>query len=369
MKVLYLINFAGKGGTEKYVYNLIHDFHGKVTECYLAYNIEGQLCDKAKELAVPIFHIKMRSPFDIFAAAKLAGYCKQNKIDIIHTQFPRENYIAILSKLFNPGIRVFNTSHIIMHTGRLWKVANKVFTRFNDRIISVCNYGKEVLLSNGVCDDKIEVIFNGVPNTERSFESSVRTELGIGDDTFVISTLARYTPEKGMPHLVEIAKELSSISDKKFVFIIAGDGDMYDEVKQKISEESMEDKVIQLGYRTDAPNILAGSDLFINTSSSEALSFAIIEALGYGLPVVATNVGGTGDIINDSTDCGILFEYGDARGGAEAINVIMEDQSLKERFSRGAKRSAQEIFDLEKLQSKLIERYKESMNYGGINHD
>ncbi len=361
MKILYLMNFAGKGGTEKYVYNLMHDYHGKTTECFLAYNIEGLLCERAKELSVPVVRIKMRSPFDIFAAIRVAFYCKKNKIDIIHTQFPRENYVAILSKIFNPNIKVFNTNHIIIHTGKIWNITNRIFTRFNEKIIAVCNYGKEVLISNGVPKDKIEVIFNGVPSTNGDTISTIRNDLGISKDTFVISTLTRYTSEKGVPLLVDIAKELSKITDRDFVFLVAGDGDMFEEIKHKINDEALYNKVVQLGYRNDAPNILAGSDLFINTSESEALSFAIIEALGYGLPIVATNVGGTGDIVNNKTDCGLLFEYGDAKGGAKAIKSIMDDTTLKQIYSTGASRSAKEYFDIEKLQSKLINMYKNSL--------
>ena len=90
MNILYLINFAGKAGTEKYVENLIEAYNGEKAKCFFAYSIHGPLADKMKEKGIPSFQFKMSSPFDIFAAKKLAKYCRENKIDVICPQYPRE---------------------------------------------------------------------------------------------------------------------------------------------------------------------------------------------------------------------------------------------------------------------------------------
>ena len=117
MKILYLLNYAGKGGTEKYVRDLVTEYHGKRAECFFAYDEEGLLLEQLKTIGVKCVKLPMKSVFDIAAAKNLANLCKENGIDIIHTQFPRENYIAVLSKLFNKKIKVFNTSHLIMKQG------------------------------------------------------------------------------------------------------------------------------------------------------------------------------------------------------------------------------------------------------------
>ncbi|MBE6570754.1 MAG: glycosyltransferase [Ruminococcaceae bacterium] len=361
MKILYLINFAGKGGTEKYVRDLVNAYHGKLAECFFAYNVGGPLVDFMNEKGVKSVQISMKSPYDISAAKKIASFCRDNAIDIIHTQFPRENYIAVLSKLFYKKVKLFNTSHLIINQGAVWKIINKLLSRHDEKVFSVCNFGKETLINNGVCASKIEVVFNGIPICDPYRSDKVRHEFGISDDTFVVSALTRYTSEKGLHFLVETISKLRGMTERKFVFLVAGDGEMFDEITQKIKDLGLSDVIIQLGYRNDAPDILACSDLFVNLSSTEALSFAILEALGQGVPVVATDVGGTRDIINPNNICGSLVEYSDAAAGANEILRYIEDAELCKSCSAAALENVRKNFDINIMLDTVYDRYKKSL--------
>lgn len=360
MRVLYLINHAGKAGTEKYVYNLVKAYQDKKAECFFAYNEPGLLLEQMKELGIPTWQVTMRSPFDMGAAKAIARFCEENRIDIIHTQYPRENYVAVLSKRFRPRTKVIYTCHLTLKTGFRWRMTNRLITKHDDAIISVCNNGKELMIGNGVPAEKIRVIFNGLWPEEavRKPVSTIREELGIGEDTFVAVTLARYHMAKGLPYLVDsVAKVDPSIP---FVCLIAGDGELFDEVKAQIQEKGLEKRVLQLGFRKDADNLLAGSDVFINSAKCyEALSFAILEALGAGLPVIATNVGGNGDIVNPENDCGILVEYGDADEMARAIETLAKDADLCKRFSENGQKAIQNVFNLEVILDKIYAVYEE----------
>lgn len=349
MRILYLINHAGKAGTEKYIYNLVKRFGTTDTECFFAYNEPGQLSEQMAELGVPSFQFEMKNPFDLKAAKKLAEICKENNIDIIHSHYPRENYIAVLSRLFYPKAKALYTCHLTLKTNFAWWITNKIITPHNAKIIAVCNNAKELLVENGVNPKKIDVIFNGIPYDEEPKKpSTIREEFGIDDDTFVISILARYHMSKGLDFLVNSIAELDKIIKKKYVMLIAGDGEYYEDIKKQINELGLQDKILQLGYRTDTENILYGSDAYVNSSKCyEALSFAILEAMSKYLPIVATNAGGNGDIVNDKTDCGFLVEYGDTKGFAEALNKLAEDTELREKFASNAKKATKDIFNLE----------------------
>jgi glycosyltransferase involved in cell wall biosynthesis len=360
MKILYLLNYAGKGGTEKYVRDLVNEYHKKA-DCFFAYNEDGQLRRQLEEIGVPCFKIPMKSAFDISSARKIAKLCRENDIDIIHTQFPRENIIAILSKLFNKKIKVFNTNHLIMKQGFVWKVINKIFSPLNYKVFAVCNCGKETLIENKVKKEKIEVVFNGIKLPEADFSGNLRDELGISSEVFVISSLTRYSAEKGLHFLVDVIKELDNRNVDKFAFLIAGDGPMFDEISNKIDELGIRDKVYQLGYRTDTANVLASSNLFVNLSSTEALSFAIIEALSHELPVVATDVGGTCDIINPETMCGSLVSYGDVSGCADEIMKYISDNEKYEKASKNALECVKAYFDIENVFETVYNRYIESL--------
>jgi len=357
MKILYLINYAGNAGTEKYVYNLIKTYESADTKCYLGYGIDGKLSEDVKALGIPTFQFEMRHPFDKKAAKALANFCRENNIDVIHAQYPRENYIAILSQKYYSGTKVVYTCHLTLKTNFLWKITNKIMTKHNHKIISVCNNGKDLMIGNGVKEDKIEVIYNGIkPHTRTGAKEGLRKELGIDEDTFVMTTLARYHIAKGLDYLTNSIEKLTKLTDKKFALLILGEGELWDEITALIHSKGLEDKILQLGYRTDAGEILKISDLYINSAKCyEALSFAILEAMDASLPVIATNVGGNGDILSPENDCGILVEYGDCDAMANAINTMMSDEELRKRYSENAIKAVDTVFNLDKL---LDDTYK-----------
>lgn len=359
LKVLYLINHAGKAGTEKYVYNLVKTFEGKGTECHFAYSEPGLLSEQMESMNIPSFRVNMKHPFDLRAAKVIGDYCRNNNIDVIHTQYPRENYVALLSRRFYSGTRVVYTCHLTLKTSFLWKITNKIMTKHNHKIISVCNNGKELLIGNGVPEEKIDVVFNGIrPTGEIVKNTQKRAELGIDGDTFVITTLSRYHMAKGLDYFTNSVYELKKIAKKKFVVLFLGDGELFDEIKAQIASLGLENEIKQLGFRDDAADILSMSDLYVNSAKCyEALSFAILEALDNALPVVATRVGGNGDIINSETDCGMLVEYGDTKGMARAINTMMEDGEAYKRFSENAKRVVEERFNLDVLLEETYKKY------------
>ena len=230
-------------------------------------------------------------------------------------------------------------------------------TKKNHKIISVCNNGKDLMIGNGVKKDKIEVIYNGIkPHIRTAAKEGLRKELGIDEDTFVMTTLARYHMAKGLDYLTNSIEKLTKLTDKKFALLILGEGEIWDEITALIRSKGLGDKILQLGYRTDAGEILKISDLYINSAKCyEALSFAILEAMDASLPIIATNVGGNGDILSPENDCGILVEYGDCDAMANAINSIMSDEELRKKYSENAIKAVDTVFNLDKL---LDDTYK-----------
>lgn len=304
----------------------------------------------------------MRNPFDIKAAWKLNRLCKRLGIELIHTQFLRENYIAILSRIFNPKVKVMYTNHFVIPNNCMQRIFNKVLTPFEANIIAVCNKGKEMLIANGNKASIINVIFNGVDTNywKQPETSTMREEFGIGEDEFVMLCASRFAHDKGHKYLINSLVELKKITDNKFKCVLAGDGPLLDEIKEQTSKLGLNENVIFTGFRKDMKNLFNGSDIYINSSSHEALSFLIIEALASGLPVIATNMGGNADIVNAQTNCGIMVEYNEPVEMANAIKKLKEDKTLRQNFSSNALKSAKEIFNLDKVIDKTYNLYVNS---------
>lgn len=359
MKILYLINYAGSGGSERYVELLARYYHGSKAQCGLCYNVDGPLVEKMKELDIPVYQLPMKSIADISAAKQLAKIVKDGEYDVIHAQYPRENYIAILSKMFGCKARIVFTSHLISEQPPVWRLLNRLFTPHDHAVLTVCTYGKEVLERGGVAKDKIRIVFNGVdaPAAPRR-DRAVLREFGIGDEEKVITILTRFSEEKGVPFLLRSIARLKEQTAVPFRLLLVGTGPDFDRDKALIPELGIEDKVVLTGFRTDTARLLAASDIYLNSSSSEAMSFAILEAMAAGLPLVLTHVGGNPELVNTGEICGLLAPYGDENAYAEAIARLLEDNALRASFAAASRAKATGEFDLYTLLDKLFEIYK-----------
>lgn len=352
LKVLQLMYNWGKGGYESYAVNLVEKLHNKECKFYIAYSEQLPMPETVESLGIETFHIPMRSPYDLSAAKKVAKLCNELSIDAVHTHFIRERYIAAFSRLMGNRARLIYTSHVVVPKKALLKLTNRLVSCLEYKIIAVCHAGREQMLQEGLNSKRIKVIHNGVDTAYWGdmTASTIREELGIGVDEFVITTTGRFNVEKGHMFLVESVKQLKLIagnSARKFRFLLVGDGDLLDSCKMLAGSLGVSEDIIFAGYRTDIKNILHGSNLYVSPSKTEALSMSIIEALASGLPVVATDVGGTSEIINEENGCGILVKYGDSRGMARSILDIMQDSRLYDRLKENALRTSREKFNLD----------------------
>lgn len=360
MNILYLLNYAGHGGTEQYVRILAEAMKETGDSPMLAYNMEGKLSQDFSAEGVPVHRLVMKHPLDLAAAWRLAKLCRREQVEVIHTQFLRENYIAVLSRLFNPGVQVVYTNHVMLRNNLPLKVLNRLITPFNHRVIAVCKLGKEILVENKVPAKRITVIHNGVDQQawEAAAPSTLRQELGIDEDTFVITCLSRFDEFKGNRLLIEaIAAFKRRAKRSKVLFVLANEGPLWEEMQALAKELGVADAIRFIGFRKDVKNVLAGSDLYVNPSEWEALSFAILEAISASLPVVSTNTGGTPDIINEETGCGILVPYGDPDRLADAMVSAMSDKELYNRMKLKAKETARSRFGLTRMVRRTYETY------------
>ena len=359
MNVLYLLNHAGKAGTERYVQTLIEKLNHTKINAFFAYNEDGLLRETLEAQNITTFRINMKNPFDLTAAIKLSRICKENSIDIIHTHYLRENYIALLSRLFNPKVKVVYTNHFILENSGAVRFFNGIMTKLQFRIIAVCNKGKEMLVKNGNNGAIIKVIFNAVdPESWKKIESStLRHELNLKDDTFIILCAARFAHDKGHSYLVETMEVLKRITSIPFKCVLAGDGPLLDQTKNQVKDLGLESDIIFIGFRPDIKNLFNGSNLYFNSSEHEALSFLIVEALASGLPVIATDMGGNRDIINDETNCGILVEYNNPVRTSEEIKKLMENKDLLNKLSENALSTVKSRFNINKAALQTYEVY------------
>ena len=365
MKVLYLLNFAGKGGTERYVETLVRYLNGTHIEAFFAYNQDGPLVEKLQSLGVPCRRVEMRRRFDFRAARELASLCREWDIDLVHCQFLREHYTALLAKQYNAHIRVVYTHHVLQSNNAVPRLTNRLLDRRQDMMLAVCTKGREQLIANGWSGDRVRVIFNAVDAAAWAgdpAESTLRSEIGVDKDRFVMLYAARFAEGKGHAPLIDAVALLKERAALPFTLALAGDGPLLEPVKQQVKDLGLEDRIAFLGFRQDMKNLYKGADLCVCPSQQEALSFFLIEAMASGLPVVATDVGGNSDIVNDDAGDGLLVPYGDPDAMAEAIRRMMEDKPFREQCRENALRAIQEKFEIHGWMDKTLDAYRAALS-------
>jgi glycosyltransferase involved in cell wall biosynthesis len=373
IKVLHLINYLGTGGTEKYIYSLAAKLHNRLCRFYIAYSVEGNGRMPFEKSGVDLLKLEMKSPFDIGAARKLKKFCSHHSIDVIHTHFLRENYIAILSKIIGNRVKIINTRHMLLESSKAVIAANRFFTQYNDKIIAVSAKVKEQLLKEGIRPDKVKLIYNGIDPEQWNTHTplSFRREAGIAEDEIVIASVARFSPEKGHEFLLDGIRTFkdmlnsiptkdtitSDLKNTRFRFVLVGDGELHGQIVKKAKALGLHDDILFTGYRQNIKDILKSSDIFISHSSSEAFGISILEAMASGLPVIATDSGGTAEIVNDRLKSGILIDYGDKEAMAVSIILLLQNRELMNEYIENGYKIIREHFNLDKTSEETYNLY------------
>ena len=345
---MYLLNYVGDGGTEKYVLSLISAL--KPNQCLFVYSTPGPFLEKFKQLNIKTYQVGMNHPFDLKAASEIKKIAQKEKVDIIHTQFLRENYIALFSKFLGAQVKVIWTYHVDVEISLLLKMCNTLLTRFNHSIICVSSFMKEQLSIKGVSEKKIEVIYNGIADPYIKHSNTNHA-------TKQIAVIGRISEEKGHGFLIKGLVKLGQIApDLDWHCNILGTGPLTESIQRQVHEEKLTERISFKGYRDNIIEEYFENDLIVIPSQNESLSYVAIEALALKKPVVATNTGGLPEVIKHNVT-GKLVDYGDVTTLAEALRQMLEDQNLTAHYTEQGRIYFEENFLLDAMLKKTFRLY------------
>lgn len=240
--------------------------------------------------------------------------------------------------------------------GGTWKI--NFLKEHVDMFIVPTQEIKRELLQAGFSKEKIELIPNGVdierfsPVT-KSVKKMLREELKLPDGNIVIYT-GRLESGKGLEILLNSWREVSNQFPKAYLVII-GEGSLIHELMQ-MNRSSAGGQVYFLGKTDGISRYVQAADIFVLPSLAEGLSNALLEAMSCGLAVVATNIGGTREIIIDN-DNGLLVEPGNALELSKKISSLLPDESEIERLGRKARKTIEDNYRIELVAQRYVEIY------------
>lgn len=317
------------------------------------------------------------------AMIKLARYLQRNRIDIFHTHLFEPSVIGLqAAMLARVPHRVMTRHYSDYHTriDKRWHVRlDQMCTRLSHRVIAVSQHTADHMIEvEGAPPEKIRTILNGIDfaRVRVSGEGAaerVRREVG-AEDAYLLLIAARLHPEKGYEHLFDALPEIGRRAGRRVLLLVAGRGTYEEEYRARVRELGCDGMVRFLGFRQDAPDLMAAADLFVLPSVAEAFGLVLAEALYLGTPVVATRVGGIPEIVDDGVD-GVLVPPGDSRALADAVIALLNDPERR-RAMAGAGREkvigrfqfAEMVRAYERVYEELTVRTGDRRLAAGIGH-
>lgn len=233
--------------------------------------------------------------------------------------------------------------------------------RWCDAVICNSRAGAERLAASGISRDKLFVIGNALlPDAFAVAPPALPRRPGVLRVGMVARMNAVYKNHSGFLRIAaRIHKQLPDVE-----FLLAGDGPLRPEFEREAQTLGLGNHVIFLGDRRDIPAVLASMDVAVLTSDSEGLSNVILEAMATGLPVVAYNVGGNGELVNEER--GALIPAGDESGFAAAVQRLLELPALREQQGANARRFTEETFGLDRVRNHYEELYATLLEKKGL---
>lgn len=251
----------------------------------------------------------LRNLKNLFISIKeIRKIVKKHQINIIHSHKMELIGGNIVGKLL--GIATLQTVHELPRRPLIaYKFIGYLNHLFNDKIIVLCDRSK-IMFHWGIWrSNKMQKIYNGI-DFPSSFENSaasqtaLREELGLSPEDKIIITVARLNPMKGIEYLVKAAGLLKN-EMKNVKFVIVGDvafdteRGYKDELLRLVKDCGLEETIHFLGLRRDVAQLLQQADMFVLPSVYDIFPTVILEAMCAGLPIVATDVGGVPEMVNE----------------------------------------------------------------------
>jgi glycosyltransferase involved in cell wall biosynthesis len=272
--------------------------------------------------------------------------------DIVHAHSGRAQNIAYWETV-GSNVRRVATRHVAFPPKYRWLHRLK-YTRTCHGIIAVSGAVRQTLIDAGVPARKIETIYTGIeipgPVTRD------RSRWGLSDNDFVIGHMGAFTAEKGQDVAMQAAILLRDILPAARM-VLAGEGPELQKLAQDVP-----DNVLLPGFVSDRAAFFAALDVFIMPSRSEAWGLAALEAMAHGVPVIASNIGGLPEILEDGNG-GWLVAPGDPAALARAITYAAADPD-RLRHQAGKARDRARLFSIERMVEQTEAFYQRLLRRG-----
>lgn len=290
--------------------------------------------------------------------------CKKYNIEILDCQSSRAHFIGLLTKIFKPNLK------LIVHRRVDNIPSQNPFTKWKylhagvDQFIAISCAIADIIEKYGVIREKIEVVRSAV-SAEKYLKINKTLErerlfnfLRLDKDTVLLGNASAFTLQKGHGMLLNALATLAKKPTKKWHCVLAGDGELFEEIRDLSKKLNLDSQVTFLGFIEAVPEFLTGLDILVMPSQNEGLGTVILDAIHAGACVCATSVGGIPEIIiHEKTGLLVKNKY-DAQDFCDQMRRLIESEQLRENLVAQAKLYVLQNFSIEKMIEGNLLSYK-----------
>lgn len=320
----------------------------------------GPLADDLTAADIPVTIIGKRWKLDPLAYWQLRKYVERLKPDLIHTwMFAANAYGFAAARAVGVKNVVIGQRCVDPWKSRLQLTVDRALAQRCRAVVVNSEGVRDFYAQHGTPAEQIRVIPNGVtqPTPSNTTRAQLLAELELPENARLIGLVGRLWPQKRVKDAIWAADLLKVIRPDLHLLII-GDGPQRDALRQFRDLVHIRDRVHFLGARDDVPRLMPHFDLLWSTSGYEGQSNAILEAMASGVPVVATDIPGTRElIVPDET--GYLLPVGDRAAFARYTERLLNDSALASRFATAARERVWTEFSIEKMIERHTALYRE----------
>ena len=357
MKIMQIIPHFSLAGAEIMCENLIYELtnNGHETVAVSLYTKETAITERLKKSGIKVYYLDKKEGFDFSLYGKIKKIIKKESPDVIHTHLHVMKYV--IPAIRNRKIRKVHTIHTLAQkdSGRIGRILNKLFFKVYGVVpVALSDVVQETIeKSYKINKNKIPVIHNGIPLEKCSPKTSYHY-----DSKMSILHIGTFYPPKNHKGLIEAFAAFHAIKPNSVLRLIGG-GEDINEIENLVKEFGLTECVEFLGLQSNVYGYLHDADIFTLPSLYEGIPMTIIEAMGTGLPIVATNVGGIPDMLVDG-ESAILVDV-DSEKIADAFLKLANDERLREKL--GTKAKSESIkFSTKIMAEKYLDIYKGMSN-------
>ncbi|HNR96171.1 MAG TPA: glycosyltransferase family 4 protein [Anaerolineae bacterium] len=307
--------------------------------------------------------------FSVSALARLRGLLAD--VRILHLHGARAALFGRLALLSLPRgrrprsiytIHGFAAPHYAFARRQLLLGVERLLAPATDWWVCVSNAERQALLSTGIADPlRVQVIWNGIDTSrftpERTGQSDTKRDLGLPVDAYVATTICRLFRPRDFGTLLAAFRSVKSELDSAHLLIV-GDGPLRSEVENQVRALQLKSSVHLLGMRRDIPRLLQASDVLVLSSRGwEGLPLTVLEAMASALPVIASDVGGTCEALQDG-ETGYLYPPGDAATLASLLLRLAGDPALAAAMGRSGLARVRQYFGVGRMVQETAALYE-----------